>query len=490
MSEFDFSLQGNKAKVFIIYKSEIVNRFDPTHLFSIKKHRSNYKYETKKLSSITTSFTGGTPSKNNSSYWNGGIPWASAKDFKCLSISNTEDTISELGFKMSSAKIVPANSLVMVFRSGILKHTLPTAVNLKEITINQDIKAFIPQICISSKYLNYFFFVFNEKILSIVVKHSKTVQSINSEELNDLQIPIPPSAIQEQIISIMDNALELFEHKKNEAIQLLSQIDCELTKELGLKIESNNDYRNIDRQLDRTYCKVQSGQIFLVQYKDVVESRLDPIFYNANIQKFTNCTYSERLSNLALSFTNGFAVGRQDQVEAENGILQIRPTNIDNNGRLKYDKNVYVPEMSDIPFIESGVVLFNNTNSQEWVGKTTYFANEDNMKVYTSNHITAIDVDRSKILPEYLCAILNMYQRHKVFYSICTNWNNQSGIGLDLLKSLHIPLFTNDRKDSLRKQQEIVDRINGIYREADEYISSANRIMEEAKAKVESMIIG
>ena len=92
----------------------------------------------------------------------------------------------------------------MVVRSGILKHTLPTAVNLKEITINQDIKAFIPQICISSKYLNYFFFVFNEKILSIVVKHSKTVQSINSEELNDLQIPIPPSAIQEQIISIME----------------------------------------------------------------------------------------------------------------------------------------------------------------------------------------------------------------------------------------------------------------------------------------------
>ena len=112
------------------------------------------------------------------------------------------------------------------------------------------------------------------------------------------------------------------------------------------------------------------------------------------------------------------------------------------------------------------------------------------MKVYTSNHITAIDVDRSKILPEYLCAILNMYQRHKVFYSICTNWNNQSGIGLDLLKSLHIPLFTNDRKDSLRRQQEIVDRINSIYQEADECISSANRIMETAKAKVESMIIG
>ncbi len=170
--------------------------------------------------------------------------------------------------------------------------------------------------------------------------------------------------------------------------------------------------------------------------------------------------------------------------------MQIRPTNIDNNGRLKYEKNVYVPEMEDVPFVKSGVVLFNNTNSQEWVGKTAYFANEEKRNVYTSNHITAIDVDRSKVLPEYLCAILNLYQRHKVFYSICTNWNNQSGVSLDLLKSLHIPLFTNDRKESLRRQQEIVDRINAIYKEADECILSAKRIMNEAKAKVESMIIG
>ena len=140
--------------------------------------------------------------------------------------------------------------------------------------------------------------------------------------------------------------------------------------------------------------------------------------------------------------------------------------------------------------MESGVVLFNNTNSQEWVGKTAYFANEEKRKVYTSNHITAIDVDRSKILPEYLCAILNMYQRHNVFYSICTNWNNQSGIGLDLLKSLYIPLFTNDRRESLRKQQQVVDKINNIYREADECLLSANKIMTEAKTKIESMIIG
>lgn len=477
MSNFDFVFEKGDNNMFIVYKSEIVNRFDPIHIRSMRAHSQKYLYRTERLSTIATSFSGGTPSKKEDSFWNGPISWASAKDFKSLIITETEDTITALGVKHSSTKIVPKNSFIMVVRSGILKHTLPTAVNLKEIAINQDIKAFVLRQDILPFYLNYFFYVFNKEILSLVVKHSKTVQSVNTYELDNLQIPIAPEDVQLQIISLMDKAINVLKCKEIEANKIYNSIDTYLAEELGISSERN-----------RTIEDRKNG--FLVQYRDITENRLDPIYYNADINKFTHCTYSKKLSSLTFSFINGFAVGRQDQVEEDDGILQIRPTNIDNNGRLKYDKNVYVPEMEDVPFVKSGVVLFNNTNSQEWVGKTAYFANEENRKVYTSNHITAIEVDRSKILPEYLCAILNMYQRHKVFYSICTNWNNQSGVGLDLLKSLHIPLFTNDRKESLRRQQEIVDRINVIYKESDECILSANQIMNEAKAKVESMIIG
>lgn len=316
---------------------------------------------------------------------------------------------------------------------------------------------------------------------SLVVNQTKhlmtgnTLPRLQTEDVKDLLIPVPSKDTQQRIIDCNNSAYNKRREKMQYASLLLQGIDSYLLSEFKIQLQ------DIEPDLNHR---------ILVINRNSLESRLDPIFYNADIKRFTHCTYSERLSKLAFSFEPGFAVGRQDQVEEENGILQIRPTNIDNNGRLKYDKNVYVPEMEDVPFVESGVVLFNNTNSQEWVGKTVYFANEDNRKVYISNHITAITVDRSKILPEYLCAILNMYQRHKVFYSICTNWNNQSGIGLDLLKSLHIPLFTNDRHESLRRQQQIVDKINNIYNEADECIMSANRIMSEAKAKVESMIIG
>lgn len=303
-----------------------------------------------------------------------------------------------------------------------------------------------------------------------------TIPKLGLDRIQNLRFPpIPSLEFQRQIIQMMNSAYSEKKSKESEAQQQLESIDTYLLNELGITLPV------IGNTLD--------DRIFILNRSNL-EARLDPISYYFDIKTFTQCTYSERLFDLVLSFDNGFAVGRQNQVEEETGILQIRPTNIDNYGRLTFEKNVYVPEKEDVPFVKTGVVLFNNTNSQEWVGKTAYFANEEGRNVYTSNHITAINVDRSKILPEYLCAILNMYQRHRVFYSICTNWNNQSGIGLDLLKSLHIPLLSDNKEESLRRQQQIVDRINSKYKKADDCIAFANHLMSDAKAEVESMIIG
>lgn len=468
-----------KDKIFIVNLSEIEGRLEPefyrpsissleTKIRSLASHR---------LRDYALSLAGGaTPKKTEADKFysdpESGIPFLRVQNLQTngeLALDNcvyiNEDTHNGL---LQRSQVDEGDLLVKI---TVVGRMAVASVSPKDFVgnINQHIVVIKTGNASTSRYLaRYLNLDIIERIAS---RHSTggTRPALDYPSLKALPM------IEGIDFSPIDKAIETKKEKEREANALLNSIDSYLLQELGIAMQNGK--------------KRLKDKILIVK-KNALEERLDPLFYFAEIDKFTRCTYSERLSSLAFSFSNGFAVGRQDQVEAEKGILQIRPTNIDNNGRLKYDKNVYVPEMLDIPFVESGVVLFNNTNSQEWVGKTTYFANEENMKVYTSNHITAIDVDRSKILPEYLCAILNMYQRHKVFYSICTNWNNQSGIGLDLLKSLHIPLFTDDKKESLRRQQEIVDRINDIYREADECISSANHIMAEANAKVESMIIG
>ena len=178
---------------------------------------------------------------------------------------------------------------------------------------------------------------------------------------------------------------------------------------------------------------IDNNKVFIVNRSEI-ENRLDPLYYGSDFTKFFKHPYSVRLKDVCINFSSGFGAGKNEQTTKDNGYIQIRPTNIDNDGFLKYEKNVYVPLHKGVPFVKKGTVLFNNTNSQEWVGKTALL--QEDSKLYTSNHITSIIVNYSKVISEYLWIVLNIYQRNKVFYSICTNWNNQSGVGIDLLQSV------------------------------------------------------
>mgnify|MGYP003343511053 CR=1 FL=1 len=58
-------------------------------------------------------FSGGTPSTNNSNYWNGTIPWiASGKLQNCIVDSSTE-LITEAGLRNSSTKLIKINSPII-----------------------------------------------------------------------------------------------------------------------------------------------------------------------------------------------------------------------------------------------------------------------------------------------------------------------------------------------------------------------------------------
>lgn len=193
---------------------------------------------------------------------------------------------------------------------------------------------------------------------------------------------------------------------------------------------------------------IDKNKVFIVSRSEI-EGRLDPLFYGSNFTRFFKHPLSVRLKEVCLLFSSGFGAGKKEQTTKDNGFIQIRPTNIDNDGFLKFEKNVYVPFQKGIPFLKKRTVLFNNTNSQELVGKTALLL--DDAQLYSSNHITSITVNEKKLVADYLWIILNVYQRNNVFYSICTNWNNQSGVGIELLQSIKVPI------PPLSLQQKIVD---------------------------------
>lgn len=139
---------------------------------------------------------GGTPSKHHPEYYDGTIPWVTPKDMKSKKIMDSIDHISVDAVNNSSAKNVPRNSVLMVIRSGILKHTLPVAVNDVEVTINQDMKAFIPSEKILPLFLCNYFKMIEKDVLSGV--RGVTADNIDFKEFQKRKIIIPPVKLQEE----------------------------------------------------------------------------------------------------------------------------------------------------------------------------------------------------------------------------------------------------------------------------------------------------
>lgn len=146
---------------------------------------------------------GGTPSKRKPEYYIGNIPWVTPKDMKATLITDSIDHINDEAIKNSSAKLIPANSLLMVIRSGILKRKLPVAINKVPVTVNQDMKAFILNDAIKPEYLLFYFISSQNYFLKNV--RSVTADNIEFKLIKEAKIPLPPIELQNDFSKIVSN---------------------------------------------------------------------------------------------------------------------------------------------------------------------------------------------------------------------------------------------------------------------------------------------
>lgn len=160
------------------------------------------------LADIGRWYGGGTPSKAIPAYWeSGSIPWVSPKDMKVQHIRESEDYITEAAVSSSATNLIPKDSILLVTRSGILKHSLPVAVNKVDCTINQDLKALVPFCGISPEYVAYALRARAADILARTVKGGTTVQSIEFPELLNYPIPLTSTNEQSRIVEEIERHL-------------------------------------------------------------------------------------------------------------------------------------------------------------------------------------------------------------------------------------------------------------------------------------------
>jgi type I restriction enzyme, S subunit len=167
------------------------------------KGKSRTDWPIARLKHITRSIGGGTPDKSKPEFWAGDIPWVSPKDMKGSRIADTEDHISDAGLQSSATKIIEPNAVLIVMRSGILRHSIPVAINEVSVALNQDMRALVPDERLLPEFLAMFIRGNESDLLRTCGRVGATVESLESDLLGDTQIPIPTRAEQIAIVSYL-----------------------------------------------------------------------------------------------------------------------------------------------------------------------------------------------------------------------------------------------------------------------------------------------
>ena len=157
---------------------------------------------------------GGTPSRKNSAYWGGTIPWASVKDLNGEYIDSIEEYITEEGLKNSASNLIPAGTVIIATRMALGKVIRFSC----DVAINQDLKALFPQKELSSDFLFYWLLLQASRIEALGA--GSTVKGIRLEALKALRIMLPPIDEQKKMVAILIDVDEVLKVKHDKILRL------------------------------------------------------------------------------------------------------------------------------------------------------------------------------------------------------------------------------------------------------------------------------
>ena len=373
------------------------------------------------LGNIAQLTSGGTPSRTKPEYWNGNIPWVKTGEINYGIITDAEEKITQEGLNNSSAKIIPANTLLMaMYGQGITRGRV--AILGIDAAINQACCAiFINNHVALTAFIFYFLYYSYEKIRNL--GHGANQKNLNSALIKSIEIYLPSLPEQKEIAHTLRT------------------------------IQKAKETRQRELELER------ERKAALMQYLFTHGTRNEP-------RKDKETGIGEIPKSWEIVSIKEFIVGG-----IQNGLYKpldlygkgtpiVRINDFDNDGKLLNDtlQRVYLSlEEIDKYSLNEKDIIINRVNSLSHLGKCTIIQKITEKTVFESN-MMRLRVDNKKIMPEFVFRYLTTHQCRNYLRSIAKRAVGQSSINQGDIKSLFIPT------PNLCEQNEIVDSLQACDR--------------------------
>jgi type I restriction enzyme S subunit len=376
---------------------------------------------------------GSTPSKANPAYWEGGtVPWVSPKDFANFRLKTPQDRITEAALLENRNSLIPSGSLLLVTRSGILRHTLPVATNSFPVAINQDVKALSLAPGLTPSYFHYQIRALSSEILASTSKSGTTVENLDFNLLRKFPILVGSTEAQQEVVRFLD--------------QVTSRVSVARAA-VSLALEK------IETLISATLRSAFSGEL-------------------TRAWRLTNDLADRRERTTVADVAESISYGSSAKSSPRGSVAVLRMGNIQ-DGRLDWSNLVYTSSAKEIEkfSLRDGDVLFNRTNSPELVGKTATYRSE--MPAIAAGYLIVVRCSE-RIVPQLLTYFLNSPDGRAYAWRVKSDGVSQSNINAQKLAKFEFDL------PPINEQIEIVRRLDSILGK----LRSASNKLEETRTKL------
>lgn len=161
--------------------------------------KSNWR--TKRLGEAAKFTSGGTPSKKREDYWNGSIPWISAKSMKRERIHTSDLFITDKGL-VAGSKLAPAGSILLLTRGSGLFNNIPICYVESPVAFNQDVKCITSNCELENEFIFYWLLSITKYLSAKVGTTGIGAGKFDTQFLENLIIPVPSLDERRTIIKI------------------------------------------------------------------------------------------------------------------------------------------------------------------------------------------------------------------------------------------------------------------------------------------------
>jgi len=345
---------------------------------------------------------GGTPSKDNNSFYTGIIPWATVRDMRHDLITQTEFCISDEAVRSSSTNIISSGNVVIATRVGLGKVCLLG----QDTAINQDLRGIIPRN--AEKLVVRYLYWWLKSVSALIVAEGTgaTVQGVKLPFIKSLEVPLPPLPEQQRIVALLDDAFA------------------------GLATAKANAERNL--QHARAVFESHVESIFSTRGEDWEEKRLEEVCGFQNGFAFKSSTFKPqgypilRISNI-----------QDGRIDAANRIVFFDPND------YREDLDRYRVSKGDLLIAMSGATT----------GKLGFNVEE---KVYYLNQRVGKFEPTKRLDPRFLYYFLSTRVEENLRISA---GSAQPNLSTEQIKGFLLPL------PSIDEQTRIVDVLEALSKE-------------------------